>query len=133
MGGDYVVYYPNDSSKQALVFEGVEIENGSAPNGVAFQLFGTIYTGRGDGAIYSVGDFIHEYGHYLQQEDKGTCYYLTEVLFGSGYATIRYYLNPSYDYYSYYTEQEASQYGQKYIDTYYSGSGYTATGLIQSY
>ncbi|RNC63585.1 hypothetical protein [Proteiniphilum sp. X52] len=68
---------------------------------------------------------IHEYGHFLQQEEMGTIRYGLYAGGGSLYGR----LNPDVDYYEIPSEKNASERGQEYIDQYYPNSGYKSEGL----
>ena len=128
--GSYTVV--TDASNNTYYFDGVSVSSGTkAPNGAAMQVGGVIY--EGDNGI-NMNTFIHEYGHFLQQETLNSKYpdwmasvgYLGYIGGGSGIATLLSNLFPDYDYYSFPTEKEASELGQAYMDYYYPDSNYIA-------
>jgi hypothetical protein len=115
------VYQPDSGS--TIVFDGVTCSTGSL-NGSAYQ-FNGIKVGEDSEANFDIGTMIHEYGHFLQQEEMGTVAYLAYAGSGSAYG----YTFSGVDYYDIPSEKNASERGQEYMDQYYSGSSYTADGL----
>lgn len=118
---DYSIYFDNNGNQ--IVFDGITTDNGDL-NGSAYQYNG-IHVGSGPTLFFDIGTMIHEYGHYLQQKEWGSLVYGVVAGTSSGYGHI----TDSDDYYQIYSEQNASQRGQAYMNTYYPGIGYSAEGL----
>ncbi len=120
--GKLTVYQP-DNGGNPIVFDGVTCSNSSAPDGSAYQ-FNGVRVGDNPSLYFNIGDMIHEYGHYLQQEGMNNVTYLVYAGGGSLIGRIT-----NTDYYSIPSEKDASERGQDYMDQYYPNSGYKATGL----
>lgn len=121
--GKLTVYQP-DNGGDPIVFDGVTCSDCSAPDGSAYQ-FNGICVGDNPSSNFDIGTMIHEYGHFLQQEEMGTIRYGLYAGAGSLYGR----LNPEVDYYEIPSEKDASKRGQEYIDQYYPNSGYQSEGL----
>lgn len=123
--GKLTVYQP-DGGGQPIIFDGVTCSYGDI-NGCAYQLNG-IHVGENPEYNFDISTMIHEYGHVFQQklyfESLGYVVYA-----GAGSAAANIYQYFGGNYYDYPTENEASRWGQAYIDQYYPNSGYKAEGL----
>lgn len=122
--GKLTVYEP-DTGGDRIIFDGVTCSDRSL-GGCAYQ-FNGIKVGPNPEINFDIGTMIHEYGHYLQQESMGGAAYLVYAGTGSGLGNI--YASLGGDYYSVYSEKNASERGQEYMDQYYPNSGYKAEGL----
>lgn len=120
--GKLTVYQP-DNGGAPIIFDGVNCSDGSL-GGCAYQLNG-IKVGPNPESNFDIGIMIHEYGHYLQQEEMGTIAYVIYAGLGSAYGNVV----PGVDYYEIPSENNASERGQEYMDQYYPNSGYKAEGL----
>ena len=107
--GRYVVI--TDKKGESYVFDGVTMDTGGAFNGAAYQLNGTIHEGRGENAGLSMNEFIHEYGHYLQQQESQIGY--IGVIAESAYKSV----TKDDNYYGSGNEKNASERGNAYMDT----------------
>jgi hypothetical protein len=74
--GTSVSYAPGSES---TVFDGVNASEQSVfqPCDTAYQFNGTIHLGSC--ANWDLDDYAHEYGHYLQEQECGTLWYLKNV------------------------------------------------------
>lgn len=120
IGGTYVGAIRINGG-QSVLFGGVVCSNSSAPDGSACQLSGVIRVGENPAENFDISLMIHEYGHYMQQEEMGIMTYLVYAGSGSAYGRMSdtpYYQIPS--------EADASNRGNEYIDSYYPESGYKA-------
>jgi hypothetical protein len=70
---DGVTYYSYGGD--CIFFKGVKISNSSLSSH-PYQLNGTIYL---PGSGYKFDDILHEYGHYIQQQEMGGLRYFFEV------------------------------------------------------
>lgn len=122
--GKLTVYQP-DNGGAPIVFDGVNCSDGSL-GGCPYQ-FNGIKVGPNPESNFDIGTMIHEYGHYLQQESMGAVAYLAYAGAGSGFGNL--YETVGGNYYSVYSEKNASERGQEYMDQYYPNSGYKAEGL----
>ena len=121
--GKLTVFQP-DNGGALIIFDGVTCSNGDL-GGCAYQFNGIVEVGPNPETDFDIGTMIHEYGHFLQQEEMGTVAYLAYAGSGSAYG----YTFSGVDYYDIPSEKNASERGQEYMDQYYSGSSYTADGL----
>lgn len=119
-GGKVTVYNP-DNGGQSVVFDRVVFSSGTAPDGSAYQLNGVIRVGENPAEIFDISLMIHEYGHYIQQEEMGTMTYLVYAGSGSAYGRMS-----DTPYYQILSEADASNRGNEYIDSCYPESGYKA-------
>lgn len=121
--GKLTVYQPDEGAP--IVFDGVTCSDGSL-GGCAYQYNG-IKVGPNPEANFDIGTMIHEYGHFLQQESLWDPIFLVYAGVGSGLGNL--YEIVGGDYYSVYSEGNASERGQEYMNQYYPNSGYKAEGL----
>ncbi len=120
-----VVYAPNGD---VYFFDGVTVSKGSSPDGSGLQFDGVIYQGKSG---LTMNEFIHEYGHYFQEKEKGTGMYVLTVGVESA---VKHTLSNdmlkklfgSDSYYGTGYENDASARGNEYMDTYYPDSPYEA-------
>ena len=81
------VQYTGDDGTTCF-FSGVSLGN-SALSGTAYQYNGTIHIDEGwangkDGVQFDINNFIHEYGHFLQEQEMGHFEYSFRVAIPSG-------------------------------------------------
>lgn len=119
--GQLTVFQP-DGGGQPIVFDGVVCSNSSAPDGSAYQLNGIVRVGDSPEYYFNIGLMIHEFGHYLQQEEKGTISYL----WYAGKGSLEGRMDKDIDYYDIPSERDASNRGNNYMNQYYPNSGYQA-------
>lgn len=79
------VQYTGDDGSSCY-FEGVTISTCFVREGTAYQLFGCIHISEDwiNGG-FSVKNFAHEYGHYLQEKEMGIFDYIVDVAYPSAY------------------------------------------------
>lgn len=128
-GGKFTSYQP-DNGGQTIIFDGVLCSNGSL-GGCPYQFCG-IKVGPDPESNFGIEEMIHEYGHFLQQEEMGAVKYV--FVAGSGSYDANHnemYTSPESGcgYYDQPNECDASLRGQKYIMTNYPNCGYKACGL----
>ena len=64
----------------SVTFNGVDIATSYVTSGAAYQLNGTIHIDEGWlNSGFGISDFVHEYGHYLQQQEMSTSGYYVEA------------------------------------------------------
>lgn len=118
------IFKPNNGDDSIVLF-GVCCDYGNML-GYPYQLNG-IKVGKSPSTSFTVGMLIHEFGHHLQQQELGTFRFMLYAGIGSAIANI--YQRFGGDYYSIYSERDASFRGQAYINEYYPTCNYLAVGL----
>ncbi len=88
-------------------FPGISVSSDWVTGGAAYQYGGTIHVDE-DWSNFDINDFAHEYGHYLQQKDKGYWSYILNVAIPSMYTAGSDPGNHS----TYWYEQDATQRGE---------------------
>lgn len=108
-GGTY--FYGNNGG--SVFFSGISISTSLVADNAAYQMSGTIHVSESwANNGFSVYDFAHEYGHYLQQVDMGTYKYITDVAIPSVYSASQDPSNHSSKPY----EQQATNLGNQYLE-----------------
>ncbi|MDR1153628.1 MAG: hypothetical protein LBL04_02870 [Bacteroidales bacterium] len=118
--GNYSVYYPSDGGS-SVVFDGVHVNGNTLPfqgQDTACQLNGQIRVGSEYASYFTLEDTVHEYGHYLQQQEMGTYKYIKDVGLNSIQTVYE------SDHSSQWYEQDATQRGNDYMNQYYPGYYY---------
>ncbi|SEJ78985.1 hypothetical protein SAMN05216327_12019 [Dyadobacter sp. SG02] len=113
-GGNATFYSNNGTS---FTLPGATVYSSQNWGDNHYQLSGGIYLDPNGGA--DVSTLIHEYGHYLQQQQMGTGSYIAAGL-GSAYSV---YTNPG-EHASQPFEVQATNYGYQYIAQHYPGFVY---------
>lgn len=108
-GGTY--FYGDDGS--SVFFKDVGFYTSLVANGDDYQWIEVIcVSGNWANSGFSVYDFAHEYGHYLQQEDMGTGKYLVNIAIPSVYSAS----TDPYNHSSQSYEQDATNRGEEYLN-----------------
>lgn len=77
------VLFPSDKGEE-IIFQGIRVSTSRVVKNAAYQLNGVIYISKNwIKKGFSVQDFAHEYGHYLQQKELGLFKYLVKIAFPS--------------------------------------------------
>lgn len=104
------VVFKSDSGCE-MFFEGVDISTSSVAEYSAYQFNGTIHISQSwADSGFGISVFVHEYGHYLQQNEMGTFKYITDVAIPSVYSAATDPENHSSQSY----EQDATERGEVY-------------------
>ena len=123
--GNGTWYYGEDGKQ--IFFEGIGISTAEPiASGTAFQVGGVISISQDwlndTRHPFTIKDFAHEYGHYLQELEMGSGSYWKDVAIPSGYNLLT---DPgSHDDMPY--EQDATKRGNDYMDSHttYPSTGY---------
>lgn len=110
---DHVIFRSDEGWE--IIFQGVRISTSMVVKNAAYQLNSVIHISknwikRG----FSIQDFTHEYGHYLQQQEMGLFKYLRKVAFLSVFSLIT---RPETHYHRPF-ERDATNKGNEYRNRY---------------
>jgi hypothetical protein len=102
------IYYLNGCT---LYLSGVQMSTNMVTSGAAYQFNGTIHINPD--VKWSASDIIHEYGHYIQQQEMGTWGYMTDVAIPSLWSAARDPENHDTKWF----EKDATEKGNDYANT----------------
>lgn len=110
---DHVIFRSDEGGE--IVFQGVRISTSMVVKNSAYQLNGIIYISKNwiKGG-FSIQDFTHEYGHYLQQQEMGLFKYLRKVALPSIFSLLT---KPKTHYHRPF-ERDATNKGNEYRNRY---------------
>lgn len=98
-----------------LFFPGVRFSTRMVAPRAAYQIGGTIYISRSwANSGFNLKAFAHEYGHYLQQQEWGTLYYVFKVAIPSVYSA---WFFPDTHHLNWF-EQDATARGNRLLETF---------------